>query len=117
MKVAERKQYRELKEDIANYPFIDHKSQEQHDTEVYSACLITCNVEGATHDLNEFSAVTFDLQYSYSEQSDESTGCHDSSQSVEIQLKEVTDREGNIIALKENQKHEIEKLLEEKVEI
>ena len=113
-----RKQYRELKEDIANYGQINHSDKEQIDLEVYHACIMKCDVKGAEIELNENSAINFDLQYSYREDTDSSTGCHDTShRNVEIQIKWLTDREGNLIELKDNQKFEIEKLLEGLVEI
>jgi hypothetical protein len=113
-----RKQYRELKEDIANYGQIDYSADEQQDMEVYHAGIMQCDVKGATIELNESSAINFDLQYSYREDMDSSTGCHDTSHcNVEIQVKWLTDREGNLIDLKDNQKFEIEKLLEGVVEI
>lgn len=113
-----RKQYRELKEDIANYGQIDYSDEEQQDLEVYSAGMMQCDVRGATIDLNEYSAIIFDLQYSYRESSDDSTGNFDiSHRNVEIQIKWLTDCEGNLIELKDNQKFEIEKLLEGLVEV
>ena len=113
-----KKQYRELKEDIANYGQIDYSDEEQQDLEVYSAGIMRCDVKGATIDLNEYSAINFDLQYSYRELSDDSTGGFDiSHRNVEIQIKCFIDREGNVIELKDNQKYEIEKLLEVLVEV
>ena len=113
-----RKQYRELKEDIANYGQINYSADEQQDMEVYSAGIMKCDVKGAEIELNESSVINFNLQYSYREDMDSSTVCHDiSHRNVEIQIKWLTDREGNLIELKDNQKFEIEKLLEGLVEI